>query len=172
MKGHFRTIFVLALVILVTGLGSAQASKLSQAGLKASSAPSIAYPLERWKTDYISTYSSAGSDVSLAFDPDHGQAAWISYYNETYSSLWVAHFVGASGGNCGPETTWFCEQVDQAPSEQKGWSTSIDVFPDSRSPAHAQRLDGLPHGLDVPARQLDDFHRVQLIGSQRRDWSL
>ena len=131
MKGHFRTIFVLALVILVTGLGSAQASKLSQAGLKASSAPSIAYPLERWKTDYISTYSSAGSDVSLAFDPDHGQAAWISYYNETYSSLWVAHFVGTSGGNCGPETTWFCEQVDQAPAEQKGWSTSIDVFPDT-----------------------------------------
>ena len=130
MKKRFFTLIALMLVFIFIAMGTVQASQSIQADESEVSGISSAYPLNRWKTDYISTYLNAGSDVSIAFDPDHNQAAWVSYFNATFNSLWVAHYVGVSGGNCGPESTWYCVQVDQASSETKGWSTSIDVFPD------------------------------------------
>jgi hypothetical protein len=130
MKKHFFTLIALTFVFIFIAMGTVQASQSILADGSDVSGISSAYPLNRWTTDYISTYLNAGSDVSIAFDPDHDQAAWVSYYNASFNSLWVAHYVGVSGGNCGPESTWYCVQVDQAPAETKGWSTSIDVFPD------------------------------------------
>jgi len=130
MKKNFRMLIALAVVILLVAIGGAQASQLKQADLTDSSGISSVLPLNRWKTDYIYTNGDVGSNVSMAFDPDHKQNAWVSYFNGTYGSLWVAHYVGVIGGNCGPALTWFCEQVDQVHAETKGWFTSINVFPD------------------------------------------
>ena len=130
MYKQARVLIILAAVVLLVAIGSAQASQSIQADRSNDFGISSVYPLNRWDTDYISTYLDAGSDVSIAFDPDHDQAAWVSYFNATFGSLWVAHYVGVTGGNCGPESTWYCVQVDQEPNEIKGWSTSIDVFPD------------------------------------------
>jgi hypothetical protein len=131
MKKHLRMVIVLVVVILVATMSTAQASQPNQADNKGTSV-NLQNSINRsWGTDYIYTNGDAGSDVSIAFDPDHDQAAWISYFNGTYGSLWVAHFVGASGGgNCGPSNLWYCEQVDQVHAETKGWFTSIDIFPD------------------------------------------
>lgn len=123
-------LIILAATILLIAIGTAQASQPAQADNTDGSRVSSGYPLNRWETDYISTFLNAGSDVSIAFDPDHDQAAWVSYFNTTFNSLWVAHYVGLSGGNCGPASTWYCVQVDQETGEIKGLSTSIDVFPD------------------------------------------
>ena len=131
MKKHFRMLIVLAAIILLVTLDTVQASQPKHVDNLDDSGISSVFPLNRWVSDYIYTDADAGSDVSIAFDPDHDQAAWVSFYNETYGSLWAAHFVGASGGNCGPSVTWFCEQVDQVHGELKGWSTSIDVYPDT-----------------------------------------
>ena len=117
-------------IVLSIVISTVQASQPAQVDNIDSSQISSAYPLNRWETSYISSYLDAGSNISIAFDPDHDNAAWVSYFNTTFNSLWVAHYVGDSGGNCGPSSTWYCVQVDQETNETKGWFTSIDVFPD------------------------------------------
>ncbi|MBN2550019.1 MAG: hypothetical protein JXB15_12725 [Anaerolineales bacterium] len=114
--GPVRTVIALALVV---GAGMAQASPNAAAGL-------FAAPGERWA---ISTFSGMGngSHVSLAFSPASG-IPWISYYEDLTSSLVVGHFVG-SGGNCGPNTSWECHNVDVAGS--MGMFSSIDIYPDT-----------------------------------------
>jgi hypothetical protein len=137
MKKYFRMPIVLVVVILLVVSGTAQASQHKQADNSDASGISSAYPLNRWKTDYIYTAGNAGSNVSMAFDPDHGDAAWVSYYadNGTWGSLEVAHFVGAGSpsANCGPSNTWHCEQVDASgqSGDYKGLYTSIDIYPDT-----------------------------------------
>jgi hypothetical protein len=130
MNKYFRTLLAIAVVILIAVTGSVQASQTNQIDDQKTLLPASAYPADRWNTNYIYTDDNAGSDISITFDPDHGQVAWISYFNATYGSLWVAHFVGNGIGNCGPLNSWFCEQVDHVWGESKGWFSSIDVFPD------------------------------------------
>jgi len=138
MKKQIRILVVFALVILVANSSTAQASQPNQADLTSASGISSVFPLNRWSTDYIQTSGDTGSNVSIAFDDDHNQNPWISYFNGTYGSLWVAHYVGLFGGNCGPSNTWFCEEVDWVGGQTKGWFTSIDIFPDiNPDPAHS-----------------------------------
>ena len=185
MKKHFFVLISLTLVFIFIAVGSVQASQSIQADGSEVSGITSAYPLNRWNTDYLSTYLDAGSDVSIAFDPDHDQAAWVSYYNGTFGSLWVAHYVGVTGGNCGPESTWYCVQVDQEPDEIKGWSTSIDVFPDiNPNPLISTWKVGISY-YDATNKSLKyaeyrcppldpcswtDLHRVQLAHSMVKMW--
>jgi hypothetical protein len=131
MKKYFRMAVVLFVIILLSSIGSAQASQSRLLNPTGASSIASAYPVEHWVTGAIYTQDSAGSHVSIAFDPDHDQAAWVSFYNETDGGLWTAHYLGSPAGNCGPDDTWLCEEVDQVASESKGLYTSIDVFPDT-----------------------------------------
>jgi hypothetical protein len=131
MKKQFRMLVVLAVVILLISAGVAQASQSKQADLTSGSGISTVYPLNRWKYDYIQTAGDTGSNVAIAFDPDHNQNPWVSYFNADRGALYVAHYVGATGGNCGPAATWYCEMVDWVDNETKGWFTSIDISPDT-----------------------------------------
>jgi hypothetical protein len=123
-------ILAVALIILLATISSAQASPADQIDVANTNNQSSVHPANHWKSDTIFTNNDAGTDVDIAFDPDHNQAAWVSYFNATYGSLFVAHYVGESG-NCGPNLTWYCEQVDQEHAHTIGWFTSIDVYPDT-----------------------------------------
>lgn len=110
---------MVVILALVVGAGMAQASPNRAESLSAS-------PSFRWITYGIGGVFN-GSHNSIAFDPVRG-TPWVSYYNESFSSLHVAHLVG-SGGNCGPNTSWLCDNVDNSGSV--GTYSSIDVYPDT-----------------------------------------
>ncbi len=131
MKKTIHTLLVLTGIVLLASIGTAQAAQSRLSDPTGALSIASAYPAQHWETGFIHTQSSAGSHVSLAFDPDHNQAAWVSYHNETDDGLWAAHYVGVLAGNCGPQDSWKCEAVDQVVSESKGLYTSIDVYPDT-----------------------------------------
>jgi hypothetical protein len=82
-----------------------------------------------WVTDFIAIDENAGSYASIAFDADNNNAPYISFYNAEDGSLWLTHYVGTLGGNCGPNNHWLCELIDDHPDDS-GLYTSIDLFPD------------------------------------------
>ena len=108
-------------ILLAVWLSSAQATSNSDIGPKS----------EAWNISYVSTNPDAGRHLSMALDEQHDYAPWIAYYNQTYSSLMVAHYVGAGNGDCNSNDAWKCEQVDYVNGETKGLYTSIDTYPDT-----------------------------------------
>jgi hypothetical protein len=126
-----KVLIILVVLIFLVSIGIAQASPSNQSATSSGAGVSSVYPLNRWKSDYIYTNGDVGTNVDIALDPDHADTPWVSFFNATYGSLWVSHYVGATGGNCGPSSTWYCEQVDQVHAQTKGWFTSIDVHPDT-----------------------------------------
>lgn len=127
MKARFCMGLAVIIILLVVGISSTRTSQV-----KAASIPQGSDPGQPWVTDFVSTsVPNAGSHVSIAFDEDHGNSAWIAYYNASWGGLMVAHNVGAGNGNCYPNDAWMCEQVDYAYAEYKGLYTSIDAYPDT-----------------------------------------
>jgi hypothetical protein len=131
IKQHHRTGLLLIVVLCLTSLGRTQASPSGQVTLADPASLSSAYPVEGWVTGSIYAPDSAGSHVSIAFDPDHEQAAWVSFYNASDGGLWAAHYIGPLEGDCGSDSAWKCMQVDQVDGESKGLYSSIDVHPDT-----------------------------------------
>ncbi|NCT21327.1 hypothetical protein GW781_09250 [bacterium] len=82
-------------------------------------------PATAWFTDWItsSTTVSDGTDVSIAFDPGDG-TPYISYYDATHGDLMLAS--PASGGNCGPNNSWWCRAV--VTLDDVGQYSSIDIY--------------------------------------------
>ena len=120
MKARLSAGIVLVSLVLFAGFAYARGS-LSLAG---------SHPGQVLKTSYISTDPNAGSHVSIAIDST-SNTPWIAYYNQTYGSLMVAHYVGEGNGNCNPNQAWKCEEVDYAWGEAKGFFTSIAIHPGS-----------------------------------------
>lgn len=79
-----------------------------------------------WYTDLLDETDDRGTHTAIAFDI-YNSTAWISYYDESYDNLMVAHQV-SSGGNCGPNNGWKCETVDEIGNV--GLYNAIDVYPD------------------------------------------
>ena len=64
-----------------------------------------------WLIDTVDSANDAGRHVSVAVDPGSGMT-FISYYDEASGGcLRLARYVG-SGGNCGPNNTWYCQILD------------------------------------------------------------
>jgi hypothetical protein len=60
----------------------------------------------------VDTDGDTGQYVSVAVDPvGYYGGTYVSYYDVTHQDLRVAHFT-ASGGNCGPDDSWYCQTVD------------------------------------------------------------
>ena len=131
MGKNFGVVVCLLGVGLFLCLAGAQISQSKAAGLTDVASAASAYPAEHWKNALLYSPYSAGSHVAIAFDPDHYQDAWVSFYNETDGDLWAAHYIGAVAGNCGPNNSWWCEVVDRVASESKGLYSSIDGHPDT-----------------------------------------
>jgi hypothetical protein len=81
-----------------------------------------------WMELSVDTTRDVGTYVSVAVNPISG-APFIAYYEQAAGDLWFAHHVGAggTGANCGPGTTWHCQQVDSA--GDVGRYNSIAVHP-------------------------------------------
>jgi hypothetical protein len=133
-RAWFRIIILVVILVLALGSGLTQASpqQAETASIQAGA---------WWFTDYVDQPGDVGAYASIAFDPGNG-TPWISYYNAATTALRVAHRVG-SGGNCGPDNTWYCETVDNTGSV--GTYSSIDVHPNTSAPPLNTRRIGVAY---------------------------
>jgi hypothetical protein len=118
--------FVAVLAILVSIAGNTGAVRADPAGEKAATAASASYRATTWSTDWItsSTAVSDGTHVSIAFDPGDG-TPYVSYYDVTNGDLMLTSPV-SSGGNCGPNNSWWCRSV--VTIGDVGQYSSIDIY--------------------------------------------
>jgi hypothetical protein len=63
-----------------------------------------------WFKIEVDTRLDTGQHTSVVFNPWDGRT-YVSYYNATDKDLRVAYDIG-SGGNCGPDDSWYCHTVD------------------------------------------------------------
>jgi hypothetical protein len=84
-------------------------------------------PETMWQIQVIDgdATTDVGQHLSLAVDKTNGRP-FISYYDATHGDLRLAKHVG-SGGNCGPNDTWYCETVDSGGNVGK--YSAIDIYP-------------------------------------------
>lgn len=64
---------------------------------------------ESWTEITVDSTRDVGTYLSAAIEPLTG-APFLSYYEGVAGDLWFAHYV-ASGGNCGPASSWHCQLV-------------------------------------------------------------
>jgi hypothetical protein len=87
--------------------------------------PCLAYHPTPWKSQTIDSANDYGQHASLAIDP-RNDIPFISYYDATSGHLRLAS-PATTGGNCGPDNSWFCQTVDSSPSV--GIYSSIGISP-------------------------------------------
>ena len=119
-RAWFRKAMMVVMLALAIGFGLAQLYPM-----QAETSPNQTDAL--WFTDYVEKAGNTGTHTSIAFDPNSG-TPWISYYDVGNTALKVAYYAG-SGGNCGPNDTWYCQTVDE--TGDVGQYSSIDIHPDS-----------------------------------------
>jgi hypothetical protein len=119
-------------LFLMTRLGLASRPQIAlpsdTAGVDVS--PSTKAP---WYVETVDSAEGVGSHVSIAIDA-YG-TTYISYYDATNKDLKMAKSVG-SGGNCGTDSKWFCEIVDNIDNDV-GLYTSIAIDPTTNLPVIA-----------------------------------
>ena len=119
--------FGAVLAILVGILGNTGVVRADPTGEKTAAAASVSSAATAaWFTDWItsSTTVSDGIHVSIAFDPGSGTPI-VSYYDATNGNLMLASPV-SSGGNCGPNNSWWCRAV--VTLGDVGQYSSIDIY--------------------------------------------
>ena len=85
--------------------------------------PCLAPPLLSWKLQTVASDHDFGQFPAIAIDPSN-DIPYISYYDATHAQLRLASPV-TSGGNCGPDSSWFCQTVDSNPNVGKYSSIGI-----------------------------------------------
>lgn len=86
-----------------------------------------------WFIETVDAAPGVGLYVSVAIDSLG--ATYISYHDATNEALKMAKYVG-SGGNCGTDSHWSCETVDDS-SGLVGLNSSIAIDPATNLPAIA-----------------------------------
>ena len=109
---HKLFLFVSLIALFVLPLSaSGSAIATPAAGEKPAVAASASPATSPWFTDWADKTTSAhlGYYPSIAYNPADG-LPYISYYDSVHGNLMLAS--PASGGNCGPNNSWWCRIVD------------------------------------------------------------
>jgi len=121
-----RNVFglLLSVVLLLVAAGSSLAREPQPAGPSEAAGvnadPAANAP---WFNITVDAPGDTGQYTSVAIDP-FNDTTYVSYYDSTNKSLRMARYVG-SGGNCGPNNSWFCQTVDSGADFGKYSSIAI-----------------------------------------------
>ena len=123
-----RNVFglMLSVVLLLVAAGSSLASEPQPTGpsetVGVNADPAANAP---WFNIDVDTPGDTGQYTSVAIDPVN-DTTYISYYDATNKTLrWAINSGFGSGGNCGPNNSWFCMTVDSGGDVGKYSSIAI-----------------------------------------------
>jgi hypothetical protein len=111
MKGRNFFGLMLSVVLLLLAAGSAGSGQAHgpQEAVAANASSAVNAP---WFNIEVDTPGDTGQYTSVAIDPVNG-ITYVSYYDATNEALRMAMNGGfGSGGNCGPDNSWFCQTLD------------------------------------------------------------
>ena len=113
MKGRNVSGLLFLVLLVLLKPGSGLASSPQPTGLLSStSAQAELASSSPWIKIEVDTRLDTGQYTSVAFSPWDGHT-FVSYYNAADKDLLFAYDIG-SGGNCGPNDSWYCHTVDSA----------------------------------------------------------